>query len=61
MPDRVSWLHGDVRKLMNSLQRGGGLSCRPARILLFVVFCKRLHINTLADHESWFRILKLLL
>ena len=52
MPDRVSWLHGDVRKLMNSLQRGGGLSCRSARILLFVVFCKRLHINTLADYES---------
>lgn len=51
MPDRVSWLHGDFRKLMNSLQRGGGLSCRPARILHFVVFCKCLLINTLADHE----------
>ena len=51
MPDRVSWLHGDVRKLMNSLQRGGGLSCRPARILHFVMFCKRLRINTLAGHE----------
>ena len=51
MPDRVSWLHGNVRKLMNSLQRGGGLSCRPARILHFVVFCKRLLINTLAGHK----------
>ena len=51
MPDRVSWLHGDFRKLMNSLQRGGGFSCRPARILHFVVFCKRQHINTLAGHK----------
>lgn len=52
MPDRVSWLHGNVRKLMNPQQSERGLSCRPARILHFVVFCKRLHINTLADHES---------
>jgi len=51
MSDRVSWLHGDVRKLMNPQQSERGLSCRPARILHFVVFCKRLHINTLADYE----------
>ena len=51
MPDRVSGLHGNVRKLMNSQQSERGLSCRSARILHFVVCCKRLHINTLADHE----------
>lgn len=51
MPDTVSRLHGDFRKLMNSLQRRGGLSCRPARILHFIVFCKRLLINTLAGHK----------